>query len=106
MNVPAADTEHLAVSGEAVEGSGDFFTANIFRENLNAEQQAIYDKGVNIVSGKVSTKITNTNSCLVITRITSVSIDPGEDTFDFPAFTTEQQDDLRALLALFVELKN
>jgi len=100
-----AGIEHMMVIGVAVPGE-DQITATIMREDLTPEQQTVYDMGVALVSGNAFTTINNTTSELEISRMTDqvVSEDTGE--FDFETMSEADKDALRALLALFVELKD
>ena len=75
-------------------------------ENLTAEQQAVYDAGITLVTGKYYTEIQNTVSELQISRVTSEILAEGEDIFDFETMDEADKDILRDLLALFVELKD
>lgn len=104
LTATAPNIEEMLVNGEAVTGSGDFFTSYVKREDLTPEQQDVYDAGVSIVSGKYYTEITNTTSTLDISRVTSTSSVEGTDVIDFESLSETDKDKLRALLALFVRL--
>ena len=97
------DIEEMSVSGEL---SPEHTNAQIYvrRSDLTVEQQAVYNNAVNIVSGKFLTNITNTTSDLVIDRATSEIVTEGTDEFDFETMSVADQDALRALLGLFIEL--
>lgn len=100
------DIEHMLVIGEETAGSGDIFTSTVKREDITPEQQAIYDAGITLVTGKYHTEIQNTVSELQISRVTSEVLAEGEDVFDFETMNEVDKDALRALLALFIELKD
>lgn len=97
------DIEEMSVTGEL---SPEHTNAQIYirRSDLTVEQQTIYNNAVNIVSGKFRTLITNTTSNLAIDRATSEVLAEGVDNFDFETMSVADQDALRALLGLFIEL--
>lgn len=98
--------EQMFISGEEVGGSGEFFTCNIYREELTPEEQSVYDAGVSVVNDNYYNIINNTVASLTINRITSTVLVEGEDVLDFEALPLEDQDKLRALLALIISKKN
>ena len=99
------DIEEMFVVGVAAPG-GDMFTSYVKRADLTVEQQAVYNDGVNLVSGNYYTEISNTTSTLTIDRVTSEANAEGTNSFDFDVMSEVDKDKLRALLALFVELKD
>lgn len=100
-----ANIEHMIVMGKATP-EGEVFTSTVMREDLTPEQQGVYDAGVALVSGNFVTTIDNTTSELTITRMTSDVVSEDEGVFDFTTMSEGDQDILRDLLALFVELKD
>ena len=102
-NIASPNIETLSVSGRLTPES-NYIQILVVKSDLSEDQQAIYTNGVNLVSGKFITKIINTTAELNIDRMTSDSVEEGTDTFDFETMSVADQDALRALLGLFIEL--
>ena len=100
-NLP--DVETMLVVGTAIPDT-DTMIVTVNRADLTAPQQAVYDDAVAIVTGNAYTLIENTTSELNISRITSSIVSEDEGVFDFAIMSLTDQDKLRALLALFIEL--
>lgn len=97
--------ERMFIAGEAVGGSGEILSCTLIREELDVAQQVTYDEAISVVSGKYFTEIQNTGAELTIDRVTSESLSAGTDVLDFSTMSLDNQDKLRALLALIIELK-
>lgn len=106
LTATVPDIEEMMIAGEAVAGSGEFFTAYIKRSDLTTEQQTVYDTGINIISGKYYTEINNTTSILTFDRVTSTIGVEGTDVIDFDLLSEDDKDKLRDLLTLFATLKD
>ena len=101
--IETPNTECIVVSGKVTPES-NYIQILVIKSDLNEWQQAIYTNGVNLVSGKFITKIINTTAELNIDRMTSDSVEEGEDVFDFQTMSSEGQDALRDLSGLLIEL--
>lgn len=98
--------EHMAVTCEQVEGSGDIFVVHIFREELSTEDQTTYDNAVALVGDNYENEILNTTSFMEISRMTSTPLLEGKDTKDFLTdYTESQKDDLRAFLTMVISMR-
>ena len=102
-NITSPNIETLSVSGRLTPDS-EYIQILVVKSDLSEEQQAIYTNGVNSVAGKIITKIINTTAELNIDRMTSDSVEEGEDVFDFQTMSSEGQDALRDLSGLLIEL--
>lgn len=83
-----------------------FISVSVFRDELTIEQQAVYDDAISVVADYNYNQIINTIAELDISRITSIVLTEGTDIQDFDAMSLVDQDKLRALLALLIELNS
>ena len=95
--------ETMLVVGKATPES-NIMIVTVNRADLTVPQQTVYDDAVALVTGNAYTLIENTTSDLNISRVTSSIVSEDEGIFDFATMDLTDQDKLRALLALFVEL--
>jgi len=100
-NLP--DVETMLVVGKATPESAEMIVT-VNRTDLTVPQQTVYDDAVALVTGNAFTLIENTTSELNISRITSSVVSEDEGVFDFAIMNLTDQDKLRALLTLFIEL--
>lgn len=103
--VELPNIEHMLITFQAVEGEGPIKTVHLYREELTPEQQATYDAAVGLVGDFNRNVINNTTSFMDIARMTSTVLQEGKEVKDFLTdFTAQEQDQLRAFLALVIEL--
>jgi len=96
--------ETIYVAGKATPEI--FISVSVFREELTVEQQAVYDAAVAVIAANNYNQITNTIAELDISRVTSLVLTEGTAVQDFDAMILADQDSLRALLALLIELNS
>ena len=97
--------EHMDILFQQEEGVSPMIKVNIYREELTAEQQSVYDTAIGLVANNVENEILYTTSFMRILRMTSTPLTEGKDTKDFLTdYTEAERDDLRAFLALVVSL--
>lgn len=99
--------EEMFVSGSITgDDSVVDLVTHISYSDLTASQKTVYDSAISIVGGKYYNTINNTTASLIIDRVTSSVLTSGENITDFNALSSAEKDKLRALLSLFIELKN
>ena len=81
-----------------------FISLSVFRDELTVEQQDVYDTAIAVAAANNYNQITNTVAELEISRITSLVLTEGTVVQDFATMDVADQDKLRDLLALFIEL--
>lgn len=105
--VEIPNIEHMAIVFEAEEGVSNRVVVNIYREELTPERQEIYDKAISLVGAYNKNVINNTTCFMDVCRMTSMVLQEGEEVKDFLTdYTEDQKNDLRAFLAMVIELKD
>lgn len=103
-NIP--DIEQVLIEGEAIEGSENLFVCSIFKESLSEEDKLLYDDALALIASTYHTRINNTTSRLDISRTTSIVLSDGVSEIDFQSLSVDDQNKLKAFLALVIRLKN